>query len=200
MRALHHPPDGEHRAEGEGEDKRCASHARATVTQYEKQGKQGETGGRMAAGPATPWFIGVRARTQQFAVGLVTAELFEAPWALHRGHCFHGRDKGSRQAQGQYQATQFPLERFEPGHEERSDEGEDGKHREGDDHLLGAIVQDVLEEVTVASDEFPGDRVVKQPGQVHVQTGQFEQHQNDRGNGRDSKAHPEIERTRSGAG
>ena len=78
MRTLHHSSDGEHRAEGEGEDKRCASHARATVTQYEKQGKQGETGGRMAAGPATSRFFGVRAMAQQFAVRLVTAELLKA--------------------------------------------------------------------------------------------------------------------------
>ncbi|MNR32914.1 hypothetical protein D3C85_1505440 [compost metagenome] len=60
-------------------------------------------------------------------------------------------------------------------------------------------MQDVFQEVTVPPDEIPRDRVVKQLGQVHVQRRQFEQHQNDCRNGRNSKANPEVERARSGA-
>ncbi|MNP61777.1 hypothetical protein D3C76_1569970 [compost metagenome] len=99
----------------------------------------------------------------------MTAELLEAPWALHRRYRFHRGDERRRQPQGQHQTTQFALERLEPGHEERTGKAEDSQHRECDDHLLGPVMQDGFQEVTVPPDEFPGDRVVEQPGQVHVQ-------------------------------
>ncbi|MNK93911.1 hypothetical protein D3C87_1140950 [compost metagenome] len=199
MRALHHPPDGKHSTQGEGKNKRRPRQSRATVTQYKEQRKQREPGCRMTARPAAARFFRGRSRAQQFTVGLVTAELFKAPRALHRRHCFHRRDKGRRQTQGQHQTAQFPFERLEPGHEERAGKAKDGKYRESDDHLFGAIVQDRFQEITVSTDEIPSGRVVEQLGQIHVQRRQFEQHQNDRRNGGNSKANPEVERARSGA-
>ncbi|MNY46982.1 hypothetical protein D3C86_1822140 [compost metagenome] len=101
-------------------------------------------------------------------------KLLQAPRALHRRHRFHRRDKRSRQTQRQHQAGQFPFKRFEPVDEKRATETEYGQHRKRDDHLLGAVMQYGFEEVTVPADEIPGDRIVKQFGQVHVQVGQFE--------------------------
>ncbi|MNF94821.1 hypothetical protein D3C84_775410 [compost metagenome] len=129
----------------------------------------------------------------------MTAELLKAPWTLHRRHRFHRCNKRGRQCQRQHKTTQFPFEWLEPCDEKRADETEDGKHREGDDNLFRAVVQDVFQKVTVAPDELSGDRVVEQLGQIHVQVGQFKQYQNDPRNDGDPKAHPEIERARGGA-
>ncbi|MNX52343.1 hypothetical protein D3C86_830230 [compost metagenome] len=199
MRALHHASNGKHSTQGEGKNKRRPRQSRATVTQYKEQRKQREPGCRMTARPAAARFFRSRSRAQQFTVGLMPAELFKAPWALHRRHRFHRRDKGSRQTQGQHQTAQLPFERLEPCHEKRAGKAKDGKHRESDDHLFGAIVQNRFQKITVPADEIPGHWVVEQFGQVHVQRRQFEQHQNDCRNGRNSKANPEVERARSGA-
>ncbi|MNI73091.1 hypothetical protein D3C73_1290700 [compost metagenome] len=123
----------------------------------------------MSTWPATTGFVGGRARAQQLAVRLVAAELLQAPWALHRCHRLDRRDEGGCQPQGQDQAAEFAFERFKSVDEKCPDEAENGKHRKRDDHLLGAVMQDVFEEVTVASDEILRHRIIEQRGQVHVQ-------------------------------
>ena len=76
----------------------------------------------MTARPAATWFFRGRTRAQQFAVGLVTAELLQAPRALHRSHGFDRSDKRGRQAQRQHQTAQFTFEGLQSGDEKRAEQ------------------------------------------------------------------------------
>ena len=131
----------------------------------------------------------------QFAVGLVTAELLQAPRALHGSDGFDWSDKRSRQPQRQHQATEFTLERFQPFDEKRADETQNGKHREADHQLFRPVMQDVFKKIAVPPDEIPGDRVVEHLRQNHVQIGQFEQQQNDRRHGGNAQTQPPVQRS-----
>ncbi|MNJ56527.1 hypothetical protein D3C77_520770 [compost metagenome] len=169
MRALQHASYRKHSAQSKREQQGGTGQAWAAVTQGEEQRKQGETGGCMAARPATTWFIGGRARAEQFAVGFLATELLQAPGALHGGNRFDRGDETGRQAHGQDQIAQLPTPAFEALPEETADEGHNGSYAEGDHHLFGAVMQDVFEEVAMPTDELAGNRVERQLGQVHVQ-------------------------------
>ncbi|MCY1425597.1 hypothetical protein D9M71_413880 [compost metagenome] len=135
----------------------------------------------MPARPAQPGLVGSRPWLQQLAVGFLPAKLAQAPWALYLGQLLQRRDKRRGQAQCQHQAAQLaaPAEQALP--EEAGSKGHQRQHPQQDHPLLDPVMQDVFQPIAVAADELPGSGVEEQVGNVHVDRGQFQQDQAQRG-------------------
>ncbi|MNQ83160.1 hypothetical protein D3C85_982320 [compost metagenome] len=107
----------------------------------------------MATWPATTGFVGGWAWAQKLAVGFLATELAQAPRALHSRDRLERCDKAGGHRHGQHQAAQFPAKGSEPGQYKTANERNNGQQAQDDDHLFGAIVQDVFKKVTVPANE-----------------------------------------------